>query len=198
MRKMAANLSRLKLQGMILDKSDFSRSNLIQSDLSRAILWDSRVNDADLRQAKLIGTDMRNASFIRSDFREADLANSDMRGADVNRANFGRANLENVSLVNANLRHCDLDEANFSGADLTGADLEFAFGYTAAQLATARSLYRTAGIAPFVDAELRRSHGHLFAPPLGAEPAEYRVEAPPEPRPSFFQSVVSFFARAKL
>ena len=196
-RKMPADLSRLKFQGMLMDNLDFSHSKLIQSDLSRAILWDSRVNDADLRQAKLIGADMRNSSFVRSDFREANLADSDLAGANFNRANFGRASLVNASLISANLRHCLLDDADFAGADLTNADLEFATGYTVSQLGAARSLYRTAGIVPAVAAELHRSHPHLFAPPPGAESAEYRVAARPASRTSLFQTVASLFARPK-
>ena len=194
-RKMAADLSRLKFQGMLLDKSDFSRSKLIQSDLSRAVLWDSRVNDADLRQAKLTGADMRNTSFIDSDLREANLDGARMDSVDANHANFGQASLVNASLISANLRHCLLDDADFAGADLTNADLEFATGYTVSQLGAARSLYRTAGIVPAVAAELHRSHPHLFAPPPGAESAEYRVAARPASRPSLFQTVASLFAR---
>lgn len=199
-RKMAADLSRLKFQGMLLDKSDFSRSKLIQSDLSRAILWDSRVNDADLRQAKLTAADLRSVSFIRSDLREANLDGARMESVDANRANFGQASLVNASLVSANLRHCRLEGANLSDADLAGADLQFATGYTAAQLAATRSLYQTAGIDPAIAAELRRVHPGLFDPPPGfaAAATEYRAAGTTgDHRSSLFQTLASLFTGRK-
>ena len=164
-RKMETDLSGLNFQGMRMDNSDLSRGKLIKTDLSNAILWNSKVNDADLRQAVLHGADMRDGSFVRSDFREANLEGANLVQANVNRADFTQANLANSNLSSANLRHCKLQGANFSGVDLTNADLEFATGYTAAQLGEALSLHQTTGISHRVVDELLTKRPKLFETP---------------------------------
>ena len=164
-RKMTTDLSGLNFQGMRMDNSDLSRGKLIKTDLTNAILWNSKINDADLRQAVLYGADMRDCSFVRSDFREANLESANLVQANVNRADFSHANLANSNLSSANLRHCKLQGANFSGVDLTNADLEFATGYTAAQLGEARSLHQTTGISHRVANELFTNQPELFETP---------------------------------
>ena len=196
-RKMGGDISRINLQGMLLDRLDFSNSKMVQANLRESVLRDTWLNNVNLQEAQLQGADLRRATFIGSDLREANLDGANLGEADASRANFGDASLINASLVNANLSYCKLDGVDFRGADLTNAGLEFAAGYTAAQLGEARSLYQTAGIDPIIEAELRGSHPQLFDPLPGFVQSDYKATSAPDSKPSVFQTVASLFSRSK-
>ncbi len=194
MRKMGRDLSRKNLQGKLLDNLDFSNSKLVQTHLQKAVLRDSWLNNVNLQEAQLQKADLRRATFVGSDLRESNLDGANLEGVDANRADFSQASLANANLVSANLRHCDLEGVDFSGADLTNADLRFATGYTAVQLAGARSLYQTAGIDRIIETELRGSHRQLFDAPPGFVQPDYQATGS---RPSIFQTIASLFSRHK-
>ena len=195
--KWGGNFSRKSLRGRLLDNLDFSNSRFVQTHMQEVVMRDSWLNTANLQEAQMQDADFRRATFIGSDLREAVLDGARMEQVDASRANFGDASLVNVSLVSAVLRDCDFSGVDFTGADLTGADLKFAFGYTAEQLSAARSLYAAAGIAPPIEAELRRTYPNLFEIPAGWEQSEYRVAPQSAPRRWTLQSLASLFTRPK-
>ena len=196
-RKMGGDISRINLQGMLLDRLDFSNSRMVQANLRKAVLRDTWLNNVNLQEAQLQEADLRRATFIGSDLREANLDGANLGDADASRADFSDACLVNATLVNASLRHCNLDGADFRGADLTNADLEFAAGYTAAQLGEARSLYQTAGIDHIIESELRGTHPQLFDPPPGFVQSDYKATSASDSKPSVFQTVAALFSRSK-
>jgi hypothetical protein len=105
----------------ILDKSDFSDTNLngcdfsgsslLDSDFSRAIQVSSN-DEEQTRPVQFFGCDLVGARFVGCDLPGANFSISDLRGADFSGAN----------LINADFRGADLSKANFQDSNLKGAD----------------------------------------------------------------------------
>lgn len=99
----SANLKKVVLKNMRLEKAALEKANLSQADLSGVHLFDSALDGADL-----LGANMS----------ECDLSHCSLKGCDFTKTNLSRARLWNVSLSNANLTEADL-----SGADLWNTNL---------------------------------------------------------------------------
>lgn len=146
-----ADLRRVILRHVHLDKSDLSNV-----DLRRAQLEEGCFDNALFRGAKLGGAKLRNSSFIRSDFTGANLKNSDLSHANFHEAEMvnavlSGANLEETSFSMANLKKADLSgvrghNAYFNRANLIGADLRNADFYKAELIDARMDLAKTEGM----------------------------------------------------
>lgn len=167
MRKMGGDISRINLQGMLLDRLDFSNSKMVQANLRKAVLRDTCLNNVNLQEAQLQEADLRRATFIASDLREANLSNASL----VN-ANFRKARLNGADLRGSNLAGADLD-----WADLQGAKLDGATGYTAEQLSKAYSLHNATGLDAETVATLNIIALRLFEiPSIQSEPTDMSAD----------------------
>lgn len=108
-------------RSFILDKSDFSDTNLYgcdfsgsslnESDFSRAIQVSSN-DEEQPRPVQFFGCDLVGARFVGCELPGANFSVSDLRGADFSGAN----------LIKADFRGADLSKANFQDSNLKGAD----------------------------------------------------------------------------
>jgi uncharacterized protein YjbI with pentapeptide repeats len=164
-----ANLSNMKLTGIVFRRADLSGAILSGADLSKAILTAADLREANLSRAILSGAilsgailnkanldgailngaDLDGAILNGTNLFKADLSGADLSGANLFKANLTAADLRKASLREADLTGAILREANLSrailsGAILTGADLNNAIGFRNPQLsdqATTPGLY---------------------------------------------------------
>ena len=122
------DLSGVDLSGANLSKSDLSKSNLSRSDLEDTNLREAILREVNLSEANLIGVyliaaDLRHANLSGANLRDADLEGANLRYADLSGANLSGANLNQADLEDANLRDTDLRDADLRDANLSRADL---------------------------------------------------------------------------
>jgi uncharacterized protein YjbI with pentapeptide repeats len=103
-----ANLKKVVLRDVHIEKADFEETNLAMADLSGSHLFDAR-----MRGAELIGVNLSNC----------DLTHCDLGGSDLTRAKLSGARLWNATLTNANLTESDLSFADFWNAKLFNVKL---------------------------------------------------------------------------
>ncbi|MFI8377923.1 pentapeptide repeat-containing protein [Leeuwenhoekiella sp. NPDC079379] len=102
------NSARSRANGILLERLDFTYSELRNIALKKA----------DLIEIDLSFADLRNSSFNGTDFEKATLHKTAMSDTDLSYVSFKNANLSNSVLHNA-----ILDHANFQKADLSTTDL---------------------------------------------------------------------------
>jgi|GEM_PF-970949 len=149
----SCDLSKRRMNGMMLQDADFSKSlfnnaNLSGARFDRADLSEAhfkkalllrvvgeRVNlsntdfqDATLTEAKLNNSNLKNSNFRRADltraiFDTSDFTQSDMRSATASDASFQNSNFTNARLDHVYFQNVDLREANFKNAQFGQAVL---------------------------------------------------------------------------
>ena len=130
------NLAASDMSFAILQKVNFSRSELLMADLSFADLRGAEMARSDLRGIKLTRANLVGANMVGALLGEvvistkaqggkvrANLDHAILRDAKLNGADLRNADLEATDLRNADLRDADLRGASLLDADLTGADL---------------------------------------------------------------------------
>jgi len=135
------DLSRARLSGAILYRTDLSDADLSGANLSRADLREANLGGANLDGANLSVADLHEAGLVGALLLRANLNGADLSGANLSVARLSGANLDGARLSGANLswanlgvvrlRRADLREANLRGANLRNADLsEAEIGWT--------------------------------------------------------------------
>jgi uncharacterized protein YjbI with pentapeptide repeats len=81
-----ADLSGVKLPGIILTRANLSDSNLSEASLKEATLF-----RADLNKVKLHGTDLRKANLKSANLSDSDLTGANLLGANLENTNFNNA-----------------------------------------------------------------------------------------------------------
>ncbi|MEM6413415.1 MAG: pentapeptide repeat-containing protein [Pseudomonadota bacterium] len=159
---LAAEISRTRFVGALLDEAkfdlatgedpDFSSARLALSTFVRANLPRADFSTADLRSMNATRSTLENATFLGSDlsgvnFTEARLSNTDFGrsraphgrfnltyavGAQFNGADLRASNFEKADLSNAVFTGADISYARFTNANLSGADFTVALGASTA------------------------------------------------------------------
>ncbi|TAF42560.1 MAG: hypothetical protein EAZ68_09590, partial [Oscillatoriales cyanobacterium] len=126
----------------VLNKANFSNSNLNLANFSSAILIGANLQQAMLKDASFTGADIGSANFsganlsgarlgkVKAQGAQLPLTNleksewqgADLSGADLNGANLQKADLSSTKLANANFRDTRLQDANLRNADVSSAD----------------------------------------------------------------------------
>ena len=122
----------------------------------------------------LMEFDLSNADLSKMDLRflslkEANLTGSRLEKSDLSYVNLKEANLTNAVLIKANLSRANLKEAmvknaNFTGANLFMVDIHEAEGLTAAQLLSAKRLFK-ARLPSSLHDEVEKRNPKLFKGP---------------------------------
>jgi hypothetical protein len=114
-------------QGLNLQESNLSHSNLSGLNLKQANLERATLAKVNLNKANLEGATLNSANLNQADFSNADLQAVILANASGQRINFSGANLGNASLNFFNVRNSIEDirltpktGANFTGANLSG------------------------------------------------------------------------------
>jgi uncharacterized protein YjbI with pentapeptide repeats len=131
-------LNTANLERAILDRTNFSKSNLRgvnftdvylreanlqKANLSEAILERANLSKADLSWADLNGANLSGATLVMAILNGANLKEADLSGAYLNGANLKEADLSGAYLNGATLEMAIFNGANLEGADLNGAYL---------------------------------------------------------------------------
>lgn len=126
----------------VLNKANFSNSNLNLANFSSAILIGANLQQAILKDASFTGADIGSANFsagnlsgarlgkVKAQGAQLSLTNleksewqgADLSGADLSGANLQKADLSSTKLANANFRDTKLQDANLRNADVSSAD----------------------------------------------------------------------------
>ena len=155
------DLSNLMLRCVILEKLDFSESNLKNSDLQYSSLKFSDFSASILNYSHLGDSCLENVNFADSEFQGAILNGSNMEGCVLTHAKMFGTKLQRVNLNNSNLSSANLHLSDLSGStvyntdlsysNLVGVDFENARGLSSANLSKAKynSRYIEQGQVPF-------------------------------------------------
>ena len=107
-----------------IEKTDFSRSDLIEAKFCKAKAKGAFLVGADLQKVDFSEGEFQNAELSGAKLNEAILEKGVFTGADMRRADFQKANLNNINLENADLSGAKFGEASLTKANLTGAKLD--------------------------------------------------------------------------
>ena len=124
--------ARSRSNGILIERLDFTyselrnialrKADLIEIDLSFADLRNSSFNGTDFEKAKLHKAAISNTDLSYTSFKEADLSNANLQNAILDHANFQKANLSVTDL-----RNVSLSKTVLKGADLTNARISTNF-----------------------------------------------------------------------
>ena len=120
------NSARSRANGILLERLDFTYSELRNIALKKADLIEIDLSFADLRNSSFNGTDFEKATLHKAamsdtdlsyvSFKNADLSNSDLQNAILDHANLQKANLATTDLRNVSLSKTTLKDADFTNA----------------------------------------------------------------------------------
>ncbi len=172
-----AHLSEAQLQGALLDGAHLSEAHFREANLLGAHLEGTDLRGAHLRAVCMDVADLRGACLVGAHFRRASLIEADLREADLHDAKFIDSRLDGADLRGADIRGTDFRGAVLVDVDLRGVRSGGTAGTTAAQLASAKTLY-----AARLDEEVRRAieerYPEVLAPP-GQAPSPMATHATP-------------------
>ena len=139
-----SDLLETRLSGADLFGATLTRVRLVKADLSGADLGKAEASRANFENANLSGAKLTKAEMPRANFAGADLTAADLSKTELGRVNFQKANLTDASLRFANVARVDFRDSNLAGVDFTGAytyrtrlegvDLTTATGLTQVQI----------------------------------------------------------------
>jgi uncharacterized protein YjbI with pentapeptide repeats len=118
-----ANLGKVNLFGVNLEKADLFKANLIGADLIAVNLRSATLLLANLEDALLDGADMRFTHLGGANLEGALLQSAQLDWASLELANLKDAGLNGATLIGTNLRRANFGEAQLLGVNLTQADL---------------------------------------------------------------------------
>jgi hypothetical protein len=119
-----ADLSRARLDGVILDRADLSQCNARATWFVGARFCDADMQNADFRDAHLDRAVFRHANAAYADFSSASLSESTIGWAVIAGSRFCAANLRAANLAGSYLSGVDLTEANLTDANLSQVHFE--------------------------------------------------------------------------
>ena len=127
-----------------LEGQDYYGASLNRADLTRAKLQDIVLTDSACMRASFEGADMTKAdlshgNFGGANFSLAKLCSAVLAGANLKGADLKGADLTEANLHGANLRDADLTDTILVGVNVKGADLRDAEGLTQDQLKKVRA-----------------------------------------------------------
>lgn len=147
-----------------IQKTDFTRSSLVQSNLKNTTFRYVNFTETDLSLVDFSGADISYVDFLYANLSGADLSNvSNFKNIksegliyDENTKFPPGCRIENgifvgpnMNLINADLRSADLSELSFEDSDLSGAIIQGA-NLSKADFRKVKSLYRvTTGLHPY-------------------------------------------------
>ena len=105
--------ARSRANGILLERIDFTYSELRNVTLKKADLIEIDLSHADMRNSSFNGTDFENATFNNASISQADLSYTSLKNADLR-----NATLENSILDYANLQKADLSSSNLKNVSL--------------------------------------------------------------------------------
>ena len=105
--------ARSRANGILLERIDFTYSELRNVTLKKADLIEIDLSHADMRNSSFNGTDFENAIFYNASISQADLSYTSFKNADLR-----NAKLENSILDYANLQKADLSSSNLKNVSL--------------------------------------------------------------------------------
>ncbi|RXG20842.1 pentapeptide repeat-containing protein [Leeuwenhoekiella aequorea] len=105
--------ARSRANGILLERIDFTYSELRNVTLKKADLIEIDLSHADMRNSSFNGTDFENATFYNASISQADLSYTSFKNADLR-----NAKLENSILDYANLQKADLSSSNLKNVSL--------------------------------------------------------------------------------
>lgn len=106
--------ARSRANGILLERIDFTYSELRNVTLKKADLIEIDLSHADMRNSSFNGTDFENATFYNASISQADLSYTSFKNADLR-----NAKLENSILDYANLQKADLSSSNLKNVSLS-------------------------------------------------------------------------------
>lgn len=112
------DLENVRLDGALLEGTNFSNSNLSSAHLYRA-----KLSFAELFRANLSFAILNDADLSYAWLPNANLSSARLQNANLSSANLYGANFSSSNLYSANLRGSDLTGADFQGAELAGTVL---------------------------------------------------------------------------
>ena len=118
-----SELHNLDLKYVILEKSDFSKSNLRNSNFQNSNLKRSNFSNSTLNYASLENSHLESVDFTSSELQGTILTGSNMEGCILTKAKLFGTKLVDVNLSNSNLSCSNLHLSNLSGATLYNSDL---------------------------------------------------------------------------
>ncbi|MEZ7496663.1 pentapeptide repeat-containing protein [Leeuwenhoekiella aequorea] len=105
--------ARSRANGILLERIDFTYSELRDVTLKKADLIEINLSHADMRNSSFNGTDFEKATFYNASISQADLSYTSLKNADLR-----NATLENSILDYANLQKADLSSSNLKNVSL--------------------------------------------------------------------------------
>ena len=105
--------ARSRANGILLERIDFTYSELRNVTLKKADLIEIDLSHADMRNSSFNGTDFEKAIFYNASISQADLSYTSLKNADLR-----NATLENSILDYANLQKADLSSSNLKNVSL--------------------------------------------------------------------------------
>lgn len=118
--------ARSRANGILLERIDFTYSELRNVTLKKADLIEIDLSHADMRNSSFNGTDFENATFYNASISQADLSytslkNADLRNATLENSILDYANLQKANLSSSNLKNVSLLKTVLKEATLTNA-----------------------------------------------------------------------------
>ena len=118
--------ARSRANGILLERIDFTYSELRNVTLKKADLIEIDLSHADMRNSSFNGTDFEKAIFYNASISQADLSytsfkNADLRNAKLENSILDYANLQKADLSSSNLKNVSLLKTVLKEATLTNA-----------------------------------------------------------------------------
>ena len=118
--------ARSRANGILLERIDFTYSELRNVTLKKADLIEIDLSHADMRNSSFNGTDFEKATFYNASISQADLSytslkNADLRNATLENSILDYANLQKANLSSSNLKNVSLLKTVLKEATLTNA-----------------------------------------------------------------------------
>lgn len=118
--------ARSRANGILLERIDFTYSELRNVTLKKADLIEIDLSHADMRNSSFNGTDFEKATFYNASISQADLSYTSLKNADLSNATLQNsildyANLQKANLSSSNLKNVSLLKTVLKEATLTNA-----------------------------------------------------------------------------
>lgn len=125
----SCDLSQRRMNGMMLQDSDFSKSLFNSSNLSGATFDRANLSEAHFRKALLLrvkgeSVKLSGANFEDATLTEAALNNSDLTETDFRRADLTRTTFSTTDFSGSNLSSASAPDANFAGSHFISARMD--------------------------------------------------------------------------
>lgn len=108
----------------LLNKSDFSYSDLKGANLSRTDMSYLNLNNSNLEDANLLGAVINGGNCQKCNFKNANLTNTDVTENNFTGSNFTGSNLRKLNAYNTWFTNCNLSNSNIENTKFTYSFLE--------------------------------------------------------------------------